>query len=476
MNQITIELSVQKINNSLRLKDTHYMLDIRVIDGDIGHPKNAFSVGDFVPQACICIYSNQGTLDFVTESVEKTLLSTLESGEDPLSFHGLPLMLLFSGDVEDELQLARLREEGKERAGSFQCPFFDITSSSDKAGSSGALVSGSDSQSLESGLSSDNAERYFNESSLKKSFKVLVDTCDRKMKVKNTAKSILSSSSSPLETPDLRILMCFLCGDPFAIDQVIEPFMKQNMCQVTSDISIQMKFPLDDSHLNVEVIFTSYHGAQAFRDELLHGFILVYSTQRKGSLATLAAFSRNIPNTPTQILAVNESISSTFYVNTELSLELIGEGNILADQLQAHFISTTCSQQKISFFTPFIREALERKAQIEAAFDVEESDYSNEAQTPIPPPVPSRQESYALLTGDGNSVDAALHNNKPQNAPLPAARTSIRSRLEEEGDYATVPDADADGDGDADECGDSDEHLIKPSQVKNRGGFEPGTK
>lgn len=428
------------------------MLDIRVIDGDIGHPKNAFSIGDFAPQACICIYSNQNTLEFVTESVEKTLLSSLETGEDRLSFHGLPLMLLFSGDVEDELHHSRLCEEGKARAASFQCPFFDITS--DKGDASGALVS-SDSQSLESGLSSDNQERYFNETSLKKSFKELVDTFDRKMKVKNTAKSVLSSF--PLETPDLRILMCFLCGDPFTIDQVIEPFMKQNMCQVSSDISIQMKFPLDNSQLNVEVIFTSYHGAQAFRDELLHGFILVYSTQRKASLATLAAFSRNIPNTPTQILAINESISSTFYVNTELSLELIGEGNILADQLQAHFISTTCSQQKITFFTPFVRESLERKAQIEAAFDLEESDYSNEARTPIPPPVPSRQESYALVS------DNVVNIEKLQK-PVPATRNSIR-RLEEEGDYATVPDGDV--------C-DSDEHLIKPSQVKNRRGFESG--
>lgn len=435
------------------------MLDIRVIDSDVGHPINSFSIGDFAPQACICIYSNRHTLDFVAESVGKTLLSTLENGEDRLSFYDLPLMLLFSGDVEDELQAAKLREEGKARAASFHCPFFDITSTSDKTGSTGALVS-SDSQSLESGLSSDNQERYFNETSLRKSFKVLVDTFDRKTKVKNTAKSMLRpSSSTPLESPDLRILMCFLCGDPFAIDQVIEPFMKQNMCQVSSEISIQMKFPLDESQLNVEVIFTSYHGAQAFRDELLHGFILVYSTQRKASLATLAAFSRNIPNTPTQILAVNESISSAFFVNTELSLELIGEGNILADQLQAHFISTTCSQQKITFFTPFIREALERKGQIEAAFDLEESDYSNEAQTPIPPPVPSRQESYALVTDPGS-----LDHNQSQTKPVPAARNSIR-RLEEEGDYATVPDGDDVH---------FDEHLIKPSQVKNRGGFEPG--
>lgn len=51
----------------------------------------------------------------------------------------------------------------------------------------------------------------------------------------------------------------------------------------------------------MEVIVSSYHGANAFREDLVHGFILVYSTKRKASLATLRAFSANIPNLPIQV-------------------------------------------------------------------------------------------------------------------------------------------------------------------------------
>lgn len=60
----------------------------------------------------------------------------------------------------------------------------------------------------------------------------------------------------------------------------------------------------DDCKRRVEVIVSSYHGANAFREELVHGFILVYSTKRKASLATLRAFSANIPNLPIQVQAV----------------------------------------------------------------------------------------------------------------------------------------------------------------------------
>ncbi|MPC45067.1 Rho GTPase-activating protein 190 [Portunus trituberculatus] len=56
----------------------------------------------------------------------------------------------------------------------------------------------------------------------------------------------------------------------------------------------------NDCKRRVEVIVSSYHGANAFREDLVHGFILVYSTKRKASLATLRAFSANIPNLPIQ--------------------------------------------------------------------------------------------------------------------------------------------------------------------------------
>ena len=38
---------------------------------------------------------------------------------------------------------------------------------------------------------------------------------------------------------------------------------------------------------SVEAILSSYHSASDFRDELVHGFILVYSARRKASLSTL---------------------------------------------------------------------------------------------------------------------------------------------------------------------------------------------
>ena len=37
----------------------------------------------------------------------------------------------------------------------------------------------------------------------------------------------------------------------------------------------------------MEVIISSYHGAAAYQDEMVHGFILVYSTKRRASLNNL---------------------------------------------------------------------------------------------------------------------------------------------------------------------------------------------
>lgn len=77
------------------------------------------------------------------------------------------------------------------------------------------------------------------------------------------------------------------------------------------------------------------------RDDLVHGFVLVYSTKRKASLATLVAFSQNIPNLPIQILAVTESGgAANAFFSSELSHQLITAGNAAADRLQVHISSS----------------------------------------------------------------------------------------------------------------------------------------
>ena len=97
-----------------------------------------------------------------------------------------------------------------------------------------------------------------------------------------------------------------------------------------------------------------------FRDELVHGFILVYSTKRRASLSNLSALSVDIPELPLQILAVTEpngqlaNIGGGVYMNTggspsdSLSTLLISEGSNLADRLNAHFMTSSASLQQKS--------------------------------------------------------------------------------------------------------------------------------
>ena len=92
--------------------------------------------------------------------------------------------------------------------------------------------------------------------------------------------------------------MCMLCGDPFSVESVLAPLLDPSslgsqhggsvpLSAVKSERSVIVELYLGDSKRTVEVTFSSYHGAGVFKDELVHGFILVYSTKRRASLATL---------------------------------------------------------------------------------------------------------------------------------------------------------------------------------------------
>ena len=134
-----------------------------------------------------------------------------------------------------------------------------------------------------------------------------------------------------------------LCGDPFAVENVLGPLLSHQSCFLSGDRSLTLETQLGETKRKVEVILSSYHSAMDFRDELIHGFILVYSVKRRASLSTLTAFSLNIPELPIQLLAVSDED----YVNDEITPQLLTEGNTLADRLNAHFMtSTTSIQQK----------------------------------------------------------------------------------------------------------------------------------
>ena len=514
---------LQAVNRKLSVNGIHYALDLRVIDGDIDLAHHSFTTNDFVPQGCLCIYSNHQTLEYVTDSVEKTLLSNLEAEEDRLPFLGLPLCILYAAEADaSDKDRALLCEEGENRARSLQCPFNDVTfGTNDKASSSGSLGS-SDSPSNDNMI-----QHLFREDGVKRALVSIID-CFQQKSASNpmnvlTAKTShhhQSTSSMRMHQPDLRLLVCFLCGDPFELHHFLQPFFQERSCSITAvnSIAIEVTLSTDDDDSGkqgslqksrsssrntntstkvIELILTSYHGAQAFRDELLHGFILVYSTQRRASLATLAAFSRNIPNTPTQMIGITDEAPNMLYGSSEeVPQELTSEGEALADRIRAHFVTTSTDNLKIPMMDDFFRDALDRKPQIEAAFDLDESEtslnhegitHSTSSLQKVPPPVPSRQESYDMTGGFRKSDDDdyeelpdvdVVDRRSPGVVPLAAPRSgpsiggrirtsNISHRPEEEPPYSSLP-------GEEDDDKNGQERLVKPSQVKLRRSLQPG--
>lgn len=87
--------------------------------------------------------------------------------------------------------------------------------------------------------------------------------------------------------PDVRIIMCMFCGDPYSVEGILNSLMSEPSCVFSGDRSITLEFFIGEHKRKIEIIISSYHGANAFRDELVHGFILLYSAKRKASLATL---------------------------------------------------------------------------------------------------------------------------------------------------------------------------------------------
>lgn len=87
--------------------------------------------------------------------------------------------------------------------------------------------------------------------------------------------------------PDIRIILCMHCGDPFSAEAVLAPILAEPTCRLTGERSVVFETFVAEQRRRVEVIVSSYHGANAFRDELVHGFILLYATKRRASLATL---------------------------------------------------------------------------------------------------------------------------------------------------------------------------------------------
>ncbi|XP_077499589.1 rho GTPase-activating protein 190 isoform X3 [Amblyomma americanum] len=403
-------------------KGAQYALDFRIVDGDAGLPQHAFRTD--LPHGCLCVYSSQQSLEYIRESLEKTLLANLEQ-DDRLPFHGLPLVMVYAGPADPAL-----RQEGINRAKSLQCPFVD--------------VGGLDPARLEQALAA------------------LVESIQRRAGRLHIYQSLPPPPpEGGTSRPDLRLLLCMLCGDPYAPEHVLAPLLAHPGCQATGPHCLSLETFLGSSKRSVQVRLASYHEATAYRDHLLHAVVLVYSAQRRASLATLSAFAKGLAGVPMQIVAVTEASSASAFFSSELTQQLMRDGNALADQLQAHFAtSSTAAPHKGAFYQAFFKEAWERKPHVERAFyrDDDEDDEDEESPEGGAPPVPSRQESYHL-TGGGPQHDGlsgeGLYEQLPSEGGSSSSPPGGRGGASLSSDNEAPPENGTD-------------HLVRPSQLRKR--------
>ncbi|XP_050529458.1 rho GTPase-activating protein 190 isoform X3 [Daktulosphaira vitifoliae] len=393
--EFSIKLKAQCDDDEYELDSQVYRLKYRVINGDVNLSHNSFQTSDFKPNGCVCVYSNSKSFEYIRDSLEKTLLSNLKQ-DDKLPFQGLPIVLLHISEFGSGQKELTLQAEGQSLADSLQCSFINI--------------------SMEDGDTS-----MFNVDLISNAMKLLIQCITHRDGFINENQLIMDPSD-----PDIRIIMCMFCGDSYSIDSILAPLLNHQCCYLSGDRSIILETFLGTTKRKIEVIISSYHGANAFREDLVHGFILTYYAKRKASLSTLngfscSSFSNNTPNLPIQIMAITEPVGTNSFHKNDPSLQLLNDGSSIADQLKAQFITIiNFSSQKSSFYAPFFKDVWDKKSEIEQAFHMEEPTVykqfnsslkmnisshegsSNNLYARLPSRMTQDDESYSLIHSNEN--------------------------------------------------------------------------
>lgn len=268
-----------------------YYLTHRIVDGEM----ETFKRIDFQTSGLVGVYSSLASFEYLKESLEKSLLCNLED-----SLESLPLVLVYQPEdsTSDEGEIEMLRREGQQLADVLHCLFVDTSLSyyhhrtsqhqnyiydiinhliecvrmADMKREAEEEDDGDDDDGGVGRGELDGDEEDEDEED-----DDLDDLEDRD-----------EDDEFAMNPPDIRIILCMFCGDPFSVEALLGPMMMaEGNCSFTSDRSITVETFIGDQKRRIEIILSSYHGANAFRDELVHGFILLYSTKRRASLATL---------------------------------------------------------------------------------------------------------------------------------------------------------------------------------------------
>ncbi|XP_032594523.1 rho GTPase-activating protein 190 isoform X8 [Drosophila grimshawi] len=345
-----------------------YYLNYRIANGDM----EAFKAIDVYSSGLICVYSNQQSFETLKDNLERTLLCNLEL-ED--KFENLPIVLVYQPQDLKENEIEYLRSEGMRLSEMLHCDFIDHTQ---------------------------NHQKYV--------YDILnIVILSLKLSEMKSYEPYPSSNHT-----DLRILVCIYCGDQYDIENIVQPLIAESTAVKANEHSIIVDVFIGDAKRRVEFILSSYHGTNQYRDELIHGYIYIYSAKRRSSLANLNILAAQNANIPLQLVAVTESGGVNAFFNNEICQFLITEGNALADRYKGSFMTFSSDQYvKFAFYNPFLKTAWDNKYEVEnlhveesITLDSGEGTLENSVnQMPRPPP---RHESYMLsntLGTDGSGSE-----------------------------------------------------------------------
>lgn len=279
-------------------------------------------------------------MEYIRDSLEKTLLSNLEqdaelveqepgeeAGRQP--FHGLPIVLvLLCRENGDEVELGQLRDEGNSRARALQCPFIAVNYVADG----------------------------FDRASVLLSVSQLIEGIQRRSGLMQLAGGPGRGLGEPgAAPPDVKVLLCMLCGDPYDAERLLSPLLSHQCClvsnlpnTVTLEAYVGPVGPRGKTTIVVQIQATSYHRVRPqIPDGHINGVILAYALERPNSLAALTSFSKNISHVPIQIVAL-AGLPPTTAEDAATRETLLAEGEDVAHALQAHFLCAASPDTPLS--------------------------------------------------------------------------------------------------------------------------------
>lgn len=341
--ELANEIKAQSTDDEYTLDGKIYELDLLPVDISSPMLLNHSWISNFKPHGFFCVFSSIETLNYIGDRISRIRAEVSQGRRDRFAQPSPFILILASQRDSICKNMPILRHQGQQLANKLQCTFIDMPSGT--------------------------FPRKFNESQIKQALRAVLEGLKHNFDLMNPMPSIKDLSET-----DLRIVMCAMCGDPFSVDLILSPFLDSHSCsagQPGQSNTLYLDKIIGDSRRRIQVTVLSYHSSIGIRkDELVHGYILVYSAKRKASMAMLRAFLAEVQDViPVQMVAITDS-QADFFENEAIK-ELMTEGEHIATEITAKFTALYSLSQyhrQTEVFTPFFNEVLEKKNSIESSF------------------------------------------------------------------------------------------------------------